>query len=91
MIVAYISGPISGKPNLNHPAFFAAEEKLKAAGYEVFNPVRHPAGLTEAAYMQLAMVALPLSNASVCALESMQVASPLQIVSPAALNSWAIQ
>lgn len=34
----YIAGPMSGYPNFNFPAFFAAEEKLRAEGWEVFNP-----------------------------------------------------
>lgn len=34
----YIAGPMSGYPEFNFPAFFAAEEKLKAEGYIVFNP-----------------------------------------------------
>lgn len=34
----YISGPITGYPDLNKPAFFAAEKQLRAAGHEVINP-----------------------------------------------------
>lgn len=34
----YIAGPMSGYENFNFPAFFAAEEKLKAEGYIVYNP-----------------------------------------------------
>lgn len=36
----YIAGPMSGYPDWNYPAFFAAEEKLKAEGWRVFNPAR---------------------------------------------------
>lgn len=36
--VAYISGPISKMPELNKPAFFAAQDTLEAKGYEVLNP-----------------------------------------------------
>ena len=34
----YISGPISGMPDLNFPAFNEAAAKLRAAGYTVTNP-----------------------------------------------------
>lgn len=34
----YIAGPMRGIPEFNFPAFFAAEDKLKADGHEVFNP-----------------------------------------------------
>lgn len=34
----YIAGPMSGYPNFNFPAFFAAEEKFKAEGWDVKNP-----------------------------------------------------
>ena len=40
--VVYISGPMSGLPEKNYPAFFAAEETLAALGYEVLNPAKHP-------------------------------------------------
>jgi hypothetical protein len=36
----YILGPMRGYPEFNFPAFFAAEERLKALGFEVFNPAR---------------------------------------------------
>jgi len=34
----YISGPISGRPNLNAPAFFAAAAALRQAGHSAINP-----------------------------------------------------
>lgn len=34
----YISGPITGMPDLNFPAFHAAAAALRAAGYTVTNP-----------------------------------------------------
>ena len=40
MTTAYICGPMRGVPQLNHPAFFEAEEALKAKGYNVINPAR---------------------------------------------------
>lgn len=34
----YISGPMTGMPDLNFPAFHAAAAKLRAAGMTVVNP-----------------------------------------------------
>ena len=34
----FISGPMTGIEDWNRPAFMEAEEKLKAAGFSVFNP-----------------------------------------------------
>ena len=36
----YISGPMTGLPQLNYPAFHAAADELAAAGYDVINPAR---------------------------------------------------
>ena len=35
----YISGPMTGKPGLNFPAFIDAARNLREQGYEVINPV----------------------------------------------------
>lgn len=37
----YISGPMTGKPQLNFPAFHAKARELRAAGHEVVNPAEH--------------------------------------------------
>lgn len=34
----YISGPITGKPDLNKPLFTAAEAALRSVGHQVLNP-----------------------------------------------------
>lgn len=34
----YLSGPMTGKPALNFPAFHAEAARLLALGYEVVNP-----------------------------------------------------
>lgn len=38
----YISGPMSGIPELNYPAFNHAAENLRERGYEVVNPAGLP-------------------------------------------------
>lgn len=40
--VIYISGPMSGIPELNYPAFFEMESLLKNMGYVVENPATIP-------------------------------------------------
>jgi hypothetical protein len=37
-MIIYISGPMTGHEDLNFPAFYEAEEILKARGFEVINP-----------------------------------------------------
>lgn len=34
----YVAGPMTGYPEFNFPAFFAAQERLEAEGWQVFNP-----------------------------------------------------
>lgn len=38
----YVSGPMSGLPESNFPAFHAAAATLRAAGHEVVNPAEFP-------------------------------------------------
>ena len=40
MTTVYVCGPMRSMPQLNHPAFFEAEETLKKSGYNVINPAR---------------------------------------------------
>ena len=37
----YIAGPMTGKPDENFPAFFAAGQRLQDAGYATINPASH--------------------------------------------------
>lgn len=36
--VVYISGPMTGRPDYNHPNFNRVANRLRAAGYRVINP-----------------------------------------------------
>ena len=56
----YISGPMSGLPQNNYPAFMAAEAALIAAGYEVLNPARNglPATATWDEHMRVDIIML---------------------------------
>ena len=51
---AYISGPMTGLPDSNFPAFNAAAAELRALGVDVVNPAEHglPLGLEWSEYMR---------------------------------------
>lgn len=40
--IIYVSGPMTGKPNFNFPAFHSAARTLRSVGYEVLNPAEEP-------------------------------------------------
>lgn len=39
-LVLYLIGPMTGKPDYNRPAFNAAADQLRAAGFHVTNPAQ---------------------------------------------------
>jgi len=43
----YISGPMSGLPELNFPAFRAEADRLRALGYDAVNPAEINEGETD--------------------------------------------
>lgn len=51
----YISGPMSGLPEFNRPAFLAEEARVKADGGVALNPAWLPDGLTQAQYMDVCL------------------------------------
>ena len=60
----FISGPMTGIEDFNRPAFMDAEEKLKSAGFSVFNPawLRFDSGFDNAAIMAVDLAALSHCN-----------------------------
>ena len=51
----YIAGPMTGIPEFNRPAFYAAEEYLKGHGAKVMNPAILPDGWEHRSYMNIAI------------------------------------
>lgn len=60
----YVAGPMSGLPDFNYPAFFAAAKELEAAGYVVENPAANetPDGATWLGFMRLSLVQISKSD-----------------------------
>lgn len=56
MTCLYVAGPMSGLPDYNYPAFHAAAERLRAAGYVVENPAENPPCADWTGYMRLSLV-----------------------------------
>lgn len=48
----YLSGPMTGVPEFNYPAFHEAAKRLRWVGFEVLCPAEHPDGLSYAEYMR---------------------------------------
>lgn len=84
----FISGPMSGLPDFNYPAFHAAAARLRGLGYEVHSPAENPAppcgtweGYMRLSFAQLlkceAVVLLPGWSDSRGALEERSMAQTL--------------
>ena len=60
----FISGPMSGYPNMNKEAFMEAEKELRAAGFSVFNPawLLDCTGFEEDDFMAIDLAALSRCN-----------------------------
>lgn len=54
-VKVYVAGPMTGLPQFNRPAFFAAEAYLQGQGARVMNPAVLPDGWTHDAYMRIAI------------------------------------
>lgn len=57
----YISGPMTGYPEFNYPAFNEMEKRLKALGFDVFNPasIKGEDNWTWKDYMKPCIKAIP--------------------------------
>ncbi|MCP4756388.1 MAG: DUF4406 domain-containing protein [Proteobacteria bacterium] len=62
----YISGPMTGLPEFNQPAFFKAEDLLVSAGHTPLNPARSPKGLEYRHYMDIAFAMVRSAEAVFC-------------------------
>lgn len=66
----YVAGPMSGLPDANYPAFYAAASKLRTLGYAVENPAENPEPAAGAAdpwreYMRMGITQLMRCDAIV--------------------------
>lgn len=52
----YISGPMTGLPDFNYPAFNAEAARLRALGYEVESPAENPQQPDWEGYMRQALI-----------------------------------
>lgn len=53
MVRVYLSGPMTGLPGFNYPAFHAEAARLRALGYHVENPAENPPQDSWEAYMEV--------------------------------------
>ncbi|GAB4059244.1 DUF4406 domain-containing protein [Uliginosibacterium sediminicola] len=62
--VLYLSGPMTGLPGFNYPAFNAEAARLRALGYTVENPAENPEPTCKswAGYMRIGLLQLLRCN-----------------------------
>lgn len=60
--VVYISGKMTGLPDLGRSAFAEAEKLLEEQGYIVLNPAVLPDGLAKEAYMPICLAMLQAAD-----------------------------
>lgn len=51
----YISGPMTGLPSMNYPAFHAEAARLRALGYHVENPAENQRQCNWQSYMRVSV------------------------------------
>ena len=61
-MVIFISGPMTGYPNYNREAFYAAEKRLTIEGDIVLSPAYLPEGLTDAEYLHICKAYIDVSE-----------------------------
>lgn len=59
----FISGPMTGLPHFNRPAFHEAARLLDSQGHVVLNPATLPDGLSEKEYMDICLSMLLCADA----------------------------
>ena len=62
-MTVYIAGPMTGLPDYNVAAFYAAELELKKRGYTVLNPATLPRDLPDNKYLPICMAMIEASDA----------------------------
>lgn len=61
--IVYISGRMSGLPDMGKKHFREAESRLLDAGYTVLNPASLPYGMDKAKYMPICLAMLDAADA----------------------------
>lgn len=69
----YTAGPMTGRPEFNYPAFFAAQRQLESEGYIVENPAANDADTSKPREYYLRMAAVQVAKCdAICLLDGWQ-------------------